>query len=428
MKISVNVIFWKSSERLALWQSRFLLWRLYRRIKKRRQKATVAGKTVRRICTLLQSAICGGDAKKAAALTDLLKAAYKEGMARPSEELHLMDLCVAALRHDQDDLAASLLEAYAPLLQQADCKRQKEILEHFVVLSHIAKKLNRRLISDKITACVFQCIDLCGFSRENASSVCKLLKAVGILVVKWRNYSAFCRARGFAGRLAVQCGGAVENELTDLLLSWAHIILKRDYREMFVEFQLMCFELQDACGGRLLYGFCRGAVDFSLMIASNQDIECGARFLTLVMKLAEKDRKAAIEAVRLATKTSCVAVDMYGIDGGFQFLYPLLNEGRQLLEAMQRLESCGHLTNRRYLTLLQQGFATILFLIERLERKPAEKILGKIWLQWRADCAGNEQEEAAAAEFCQLLLLRISKRSAADKERLNGRARSLVVG
>lgn len=406
-----NVIYDDSSARVFRWHYQMLVWRLRRLIEKPKRCSKAVAKILSRICIQLDRAIHAGQAERAYLLGDLLKSAYGEALLRAGEQQKLMDLCIMAMRSRQDDIAVYLLEAYTPLIKQTKLEDQPQMFEHFVLLTYIAKKLNREYILDKIIGHIFYSIDTFSFSAANAPAACRVLKAVGIVAVKNHDYPTFCRARRMVGRLAAAHGEVIRPEFTELLLGWSHAILKRDYHELFVELRLLCFEIKEIqpSDDRLFGGFCRAALDFSMMIASNRAIQCGIPFMIMVMKLAQLQRQALFGAVHFAVRTARIALDMYGVKQGFRFLYPLLEQGRQLTDTMQRFHTCDNGLNRRYLALLRHEVITLLLVAAQLEHRPPVRVLEDIGAVWRCDYASRE-ELNSLEDFYHQLLHQLQKR------------------
>lgn len=416
MADSGNVICEDSSKRVFKWQYRLLRWQIRKLINKRKRRSSDQSAVLGRICMQLQRAILSNNEQRAYLLGDLLKLAYGENLIRSDEQKKLMNLCVMAMRSGQDGIAIYLLETYTPLIKRTEPDKQPVMLEHFILLTYIAKKLNREYILDKIIDHIFTSIAEFGFSAANAAACCRVLKAVGIVAVKNHDYNTFCRARRSVGQLAAVHGNVIKAEFTALMLGWSHIILKRDYHEIFIELRLLCFEIKEmqSSGEALFDGFCRSAIDFSLMIASNRAIKCGAPFMEMVMRLAEQERQAVGGAVHFAVRTSRIAIDMHGVAGGFRFLHPLLEEGRRLTAVMQRFDSLNSSVNRRYLALLRHELITLLLVAARLENCPANKLLALIRDKWHAEFASLE-EFASVDVFCRMVYWHLQKRRLTDR-------------
>jgi hypothetical protein len=412
-------------KRLFNLRERLFVWQLHREMGRAKKNGARTAQLIGKLCNLLGEAIRNSDEAGVYLLADLLKLSYGENLIRPDEELKLMNLCVIAMKNHQDGIAIALLEAYTPLIRQAKRENQVKILEHFILLTYIAKKLNRDYIQDKIIACVFECAAVFEQGEENAAALCRVMKAVGIVAVKNREYAYFCRARKIVGELVKKHGDLLAREVNGLLISWAHIILKRDYMEMFVELRLLCFEVKEGCGGSLLYPFCRQSADFALLIAANRAIECGLSFLTMVMRLAEGDGRAAAGAARLAARTARLGLEMHGIDKGFRFVQPLLEEARSLLSAMERFDALKSGDNKRYLSRLLGELVMLLLVMARLKHMAANKILMKLHESWRQELT-RAADRKSADKLCQRTLNLLLRRRVSERARLDTRAKQIL--
>jgi len=402
---------------LYLWRSRNPKWqlaKLKRRLERLKQSNGSSGgkdKLLKAVYDLVSRGIEAKDAQLTYQALDLLKLAYGSGLVRAKEHDHLQSVMTRAMRDGQADLAGLVLDVYPVLIKRASDAAVTEVLDQLLAFLPLCVKNKQHLLTAKVIDNIFLALDCLEANNFAANTLwIRSLKAVGLLAIKKRDQALF---REINQRLYNNNAFAAHQEegVVPALLAWLQGIVKKDDQELYQVWQESLLHLYNgrvisAHGLRKLWRECQKAAGTASL---NPYSQMAAKILdtTLRLPMTEGDMELFKIALSGGRQTAALAINRYGLEQGFQMMFPLFDVGRDLLLSELRFGGYARVDNFRQkaMSLLFKEYTLLMEMAARQDiTATAGDIiadLAKVWLAY-SDALGSKK---SIHKFCQLLFL-----------------------
>lgn len=394
------------SVRFFNWQYKYLSWQLDQCIRQNKRNPKRVARLMRNIFFLINLAIHEQDEIIAYKILDLLKLAYGDGILREDEPMRLMNLCIASLKEKQFATTGYILDAYKPLMRNTSSVNHKVVLEQLIVLGNIAKKIGKNYLVIKVADCIFEGarkIDIT--QEENAIATLEALKSMGLIAIKSKDYALLKEARDLLISLDF-CDKKKSNQRFILLLAnWIYQIIKIDDAELFMVFRMLCLSLvkKEGFNQKNITEFIEECTNFVGIVAANIRLKCGPALSKLLFELVESRDDTIQAALNVTGKMAKMAIELYGVKKGFPLLFPVIEQGRELLNYELKFVNYSNEARRKYLFSVIKQLILLLDLLAKKEKVMVTDLLMQINVEWLA-CFKREKNKQSVNQFCQLVL------------------------
>ncbi|MDF2564708.1 MAG: hypothetical protein K0Q53_1103 [Massilibacillus sp.] len=388
-------------------QYKYLSWQLNQCMRQNKRRSKKVARLMRNIFFLTNLAIFRQDEIIAYKMVDLLKLAYGDGILRVDEPMRLMNLCIASMKEKQFATTGYILDAYKPLMRSAIGVNNKEALEQLIVLGNITKKIGKSYLVIKVTNCVFDGVRKIDIRQEeNAIIALEALKSMGLIAIKSRDYALLKEAKNLIISLDFCDKNESNQKFVLLLTSWVYQIIKCDDLELFMVFRALCLESagKEGLNQDIVTGFIEECMNFVGIVAANVRAKCGQELAKLLFELvANRTDNALLVALNVTGKIAKMAIELYGVQKGFSLLFPLLEQGRELLNYELKFVNYSSEFRQRYLFIMIKELILLLDLLAKKEKITATDFLMQINAVWLTYFK-REKNKQSVNQFCQLVL------------------------
>lgn len=420
------------SVRAAHWQCTYLKWRFDRSCGCLASKdARAAERWLRSAYRMARFALARQDEVLAYEAADLLKAIYGDGLARPGESAHLLQLCASALQTKQYEAAGYAMDAYKPLLRILPPAEMAALFEQFSLLAHMTKRLQAQYLSQRLALCVFEALARCGEGawEEAQAAGADVLRLIGLDALKSGDSALFQEtARRLCAFMQADAPSRVARRLGLLLAVWLHQIVKRDQPENFLVLRDLFFALRmKGAGGALAEeALLAECANLAPLVGANWRLRCRHDYLRLLLALPEASPARWRETARILTQAALLASELRGEAEGFVFLRPLLERARALLGDELRFARSESAVRRKVLFAIVGELAVCARLLARraFSDTPDEVVmrLRDFWLA----CYRKEENRRVVDAFAQLLLFELVRAKPAKRRYLSPAGKALL--
>lgn len=394
------------SVRFFNWQYKYLSWQLNQCIRQNRRNPKKVARLMRSIFFLINLALLRQDEIIAYKMLDLLKLAYGDGVVREDEPMRLMNLCIASLKEKQFATAGYILDAYKPLMRNTSSVNHKVVLEQLIVLGNIARKIGKNYLVIKVVDCIFEGVRKIDITQEeNAIATLEALKSMGLIAIKSKDYALLKEAKDLIVSLDF-CDKKRSNQRFVLLLAnWVYQIIKCDDAELFVVFRMLCMELvkKEGFNQTIITDFIEECTNFVGIVAANVRSKCGPALSKLLFELVGNRDDAIQVSLNVTSKMAKMAIELYGVQKGFSLLFPVIEQGRELLNYELKFVNYSNEARQRYLFIVVKQLILLLDLLAKREKITVTDLLMQINAEWLT-CFKREKNKQSVNQFCQLVL------------------------
>ena len=388
-------------------QYKYLSWQLNQCMRQNRRSPKKVARLMRNIFFLINLAILRQDEIIAYKMVDLLKLAYGDGLLRLDEPMRLMNLCIASMKEKQFATTGYILDAYKPLMRSAIHLNSKEILEQLIVLGNVTKKIGKNYLVIKVATCIFDGVRKIDVGQEiNAIIALEALKSIGLIAIKSRDCALINEAKDIIISLDFCDREESNRKLVLLLISWIYQIIKCDNIELFIVFRALCLELAEKQGFNqdIVKEFIEECMNFVGIVAANVHSKCGPELSKLLFEIVANRADDTVRlALNVTTKMAKMAIELYGVQKGFSLLFPVLEQGRKLLNCELKFVNYSSEFRQRYLFIIIKELILLLDLLAKRERIMATDFfmqMNAVWLTYFK----REKNKQSVNQFCQLVL------------------------
>lgn len=417
------------SVRLLDWQYMCLNWQFSRSIQQKSISRKNKARLLKKLYHLINLAIVNKNEIIAYKTVDLLKLAFGEKFIRSNESGWMMTLCVRSLKAKQYDITCYILEAYKPLLRNADVNDIGEILKRLILIENISKKLNQLYILNKVANCIFEGIGKLN-TKNDAMVIAAVdaLRTVGLNAIKNSDIPLFKESGNCLLSIRLMDSPVVIERMGLLLSVWLHQIIKRDHQDLLELFSQTCFDLtkQDDFNQSILKNLLAESNNFVGEIAANHRLTCNKKFIIFLLDLSDSSVDLMKIAVRIISKIVRLTVKLQNINQAFILLRPLLEKGRGLLDHELKFTQSSNLLRKMHLFVIIKEFILLLDFIAKQDAKSTNiEIMMQFNLCWLA-CYQKEINRQSVNQFCQLALHYLMKVHLRKNNRLCAKSKLLL--
>lgn len=417
------------SVRLLDWQYMCLNWQFSRSIQQKNISRKNKARLLKNLYQIMNLAIVNKNEIIAYKTVDLLKLAFGEKFIRPGESGWMMNVCVHSLKAKQYAITCYILEAYKPLLRNADIDDIAEILNRLILIENIAKRLNQLYILNKVANCIFEGIGKLNPKDEVAViAAVDALRTVGLNAIKNGDVPLFKESGTCLLSIRLINSPLVSARVSLLLSIWLHQIIKRDHQDLLTLFGQSCFTLveQDDFDQSILKNFLVECNNFVGEIAANHRLCCNKEFVKLLLDLSGQSVDLMKITVRIINKIVRLAVKLQGINQTFILLRPLLEKGRSLLNHELKFTQSSSSLRKMQLFVIIKEFVLLLDFIAKQDTTSTNiEIMMKFKFCWSA-CYQKAINRQSVNQFCQLALQYLMKIHLRRDNRLCAKSKFLL--
>jgi hypothetical protein len=376
-------------------------------MRQNRRSPKKVARLMRNIFFLINLAILRQDEIIAYKMVDLLKLAYGDGILRVDEPMRLMNLCIASMKEKQFSTSGYILDTYKPLMRSAIHVNNKEVLEQLIVLGNVAKKIGENYLVIKVTNCIFDGVRKIDIGQESNTIIAlEALKSMGLIAIKNRDYALLNEEKDVIVSLNFCDRNESNRKFVLLLTSWVYQIIKCDDVELFIVFRALCLELSEKQGFNqdIVTEFIEECTNFVGIVAANVRSKCGPDLSKLLFEIvANRTDDRVRVALNVTGKMAKMAIELYGVQKGFSLLFPLLEQGRKLLNCELKFVNYSSEFRQRYLFIIIKELILLLDLLAKREKIMATDLLMQINTVWLTYFK-REKNKQSVNQFCQLVL------------------------
>lgn len=400
------------SAQLLNWKYICLRWQFHRSIGRKKIGEKKIARMMRNIYALVDLAIRNANEVVAYKALDLLKLAFGEKMIRPDEAGKIMSLCVVSLKEKQYSITNYILDAYKPLIKNAESFSLGEIVKELNMVVHVAKRLHQEYLLSKVANYIFEGVrSISGESETDAAIAIDAMRAVGLNAAKMKDAALFREVNGCLLNFEF-CEGSKVNRRMSLLLSvWMHQIMKQDDKCLLAIFAETCRRFLDRpyFSAEIVSELIRDSDNLVCAIAANTRLKCTVNFIEFLLDLSSKSVEDRRTAANIIVRIARLTAELHGIRQGFQTAAPLLEKGRSLLGEELKFTKSDNAFRRKNLSII---IGELILLSDLIARKDGEmsnmEVMMRIndcWLEYYQ----KEINRLSVNQFCQLVMRQMVK-------------------